>query len=607
MCGLVATIGLRTPLDAALSRLAHRGPDGSGLWRSTDGVLALGHRRLAIVGGPTARQPVKDRGVAAILNGQLYGWRDQTSTAPGDAGIVPPLYRQVGADLGHHLRGEFAIILADTSQRRLVALRDPWGTKPLYVARIGDGLAVASELSALVALGVPPELDKQTLEHAYTHQYPPPTASLMRGVTRLPAGGRLVAEWEDDRLRVHRDRWTRPAFGGGSSPHPDELVTALDDAVRLRLDSDRPVGALLSGGLDSSAIVDSAWRQGATLPCFTVRFPGKAYDEGGQATAFATARGCPLHTVDATHLALLDGLPDAVASAGGLCINGQMVARRLLARRVRNEGVVVVLSGEGSDEIGLGYPHLLLDSGAEFGGVTSAHGPQSGVMLPSGRAPGLAPFDAWLGRTPGFLRAKASFAEQLVPLLHTVPSGVVGRLATSLESLTGPTVAPVHAASTLWMALCLDGYILSSISDAQDMAEGVENRPPFLDSHVWSVARRIPADSQTKGGLGKAFFRSALAGRLGDVSERPKHPFLAPPLLAELPQDKRLYDQAHGWLSGLDTVPMVSVNAAVAWLEQTVAAIREASLSQAEVARRDAALWMLMSTSALSAHFRSLG
>jgi len=608
MCGLVATLGLPLPLDRAVDRLAHRGPDGRGLWRSKDGLLALGHRRLAVVGGPRAVQPVVGGDTAAVLNGQLYGWRSQADALGvprerGDAGLLPALYARHDDALGDRLRGEFALVVADSQRLRLLALRDPYGTKPLYWARVGGGIALASEVRALIALGVPARLDHRSLVHAFAHQYLPPGRSMVDGVGILPPGGRLVAELGTEGLSVRVDRWTHRRWSSrGPMPAHGELVDALDDAVAVRLDSDRTLGALLSGGLDSAAIVDSAVRQAGPLPCFTLRFPGEGYDEGALAEAIAKERGCPLHTVSVTHADLLGHLPEAVAAAEGLCINGQLVARRLLARRVREAGVVVVLSGEGSDEVALGYPHLALDSGARAAGVSRRHGAQAGVMLPGRDAVGLAAFDDLLGHTPSFLRAKAAFGRRVLALTEPgfVSFDPLAALADTLTDLPLHGRHPARQASALWMELCLAGYILRGISDAQDMAEGVENRPPFLDPAVWEVARRIPAESQLVGGHTKRFLRDALSHRLGAVAERPKHPFLAPPLLGAL-GDPRLLDRVHGHLDALADVPGLSVHRARLWLERTLSR----PLPAAELAARDAVLWTLLSTAALSRHLWS--
>jgi len=627
MCGLVATLGLQVPISGAVATLSHRGPDGSGGWRSPDGLLALGHRRLAVVGGPTATQPVAHRGIAAVLNGQLYGWRSlaaahRVPTLGGDAGLLPALYRAHGDELGRALRGEFALVVADVAERRLLALRDPYGTKPLYWARIDGGVALASEVRALIALGVAPRLCMRALAHAFAHQYLPPGLSMVEGVGLVPPGGRLVAELGASGAvsEVRVDRWTTRSWPLSSSlapgppPTPAELVDALDDAVAVRLDSDRPVGALLSGGMDSAAIVDSAVRQAGPLPCFTLRFPGEGYDEGALARAIGAARGCPVHAVSVTHHDLLTHLPTAVASAEGVCINGQLVARRLLARAVRQSGVVVVLSGEGSDEVALGYPHLALDAGAGAGAVSARHAAQAGVMLPSGRVGGLGGLEGRLPHVPAFLRAKAGFGRRLLALadFQTVLRDVdpLAALAERLTDLPLHGRHPAHQASALWMELCLAGYILRGISDAQDMAEGVENRPPFLDPKVWSVARRVPVESQLVGADTKCFLRHALSDRLGPVAWRPKHPFLAPPLLGALSNDSRsspapsprvLFDQVVGQLDGLADIPAVDRGRVQTWLEDTVAT----SHSGAELAARDAVLWTLLSTAALSNALRS--
>ena len=323
-------------------------------------------------------------------------------------------------------------------------------------------------------------------------------------------------------------------------------------------------------------------------------------DSVDAAEVFARDRGCPLHTVSVSHADLLEHLPVAVASAEGLCINGQLVARRLLARRVRQEGVVVVLSGEGSDEVALCYPHLALDGGAALGELASVHGPQAGVMLPSGRTVGTAAFERSLGWTPSFLRAKLAFGDRLLclvdPEFRAAGPDPVDVLADSLEALPLAGHPPAQQASALWMELCLAGYILRGISDAQDMAEGVESRPPFLDPAVWALARCIPARAQLEGGLGKQVLRRALAPRLGSVAARPKHPFLAPPLLGALAGDRALYDGVRGQLQGLVQVPGVDGRAVSSWLEDSVAV----PLPGAELAARDAVLWTLMSAAALA-------
>jgi asparagine synthase (glutamine-hydrolysing) len=627
MCGLVARLGPPAPLglQPALAALAHRGPDGEGRWAAAGGRLQLGHRRLAVVGGASATQPVRLdedalRGdLSAVLNGELYGWRAMAGrlraeglpVGPGDAGLLPALYLREGAGLGGALRGEFALVVADGRRRRLLALRDRFGVKPLVYATFEGALLIASEAKALFALGVPAALCPEALRHALAHQYLPPDRTLFAGVRRLPPGGRLQAYLdEDDLLHVEVDEWVGVGWPAADEaprfppPSAAALRAALAEAVALRLDSERPVGALLSGGLDSAAIVALACEAGGPIPCFTLRFPGTGFDEGAEAAALARGMGCPLRAVPVDHASLLAALPRAVVSAEGLCINGQLAARRLLSEAVREDGVVVVLSGEGSDELALGYPHLWADEGQALARLGAAHGPQRGLMLPLAGAAGVEAAEALLGFTPTFLRAKVDVGRRLAPLLR--PGAAAGpdpvRALLSAPWVAAETAGRrrAHQSAALWARLCLGGYILQGIADAQEMAVGLEGRPPFLDPAVAAVLQRASVEQQAGPAGGKALLRAALVGALPpDALARPKHPFLAPPLLGALRgADARLIPAVSGALeAGLHRVPGLDPAAAQAWLRGALSAPAELD----ELAAMDAVLHTLLSLSALAA------
>lgn len=630
MCGLVARLGPPAPLglQLALTALAHRGPDGEGRWSAAGGRLQLGHRRLAVVGGVSATQPVRlDNSalrddLSAVLNGELYGWRataeklraEGLPVGPGDAGLLPALYLREGAGLGGALRGEFALVVADGRHRRLLALRDRFGVKPLVYAIFEGALLIASEAKALFALGVPAALCPEALRHALAHQYLPPDRTLFVGVHRLPPGGRLQAYLdEDDALHVEVDEWAPVGWPVADDalpgpvappPRPAALRAALAEAVALRLDSERPVGVLLSGGLDSAAILALAREVRGAIPCFTLRFPGAGFDEGAEAAALARAMGCPLRAVPVDHAGLLAALPRAVVSAEGLCINGQLAARRLLSEGVREDGVVVVLSGEGSDELALGYPHLWADEGQALASLGAAHGPQRGLMLPLAGAAGVEAAEVMLGFTPTFLRAKVDFGRRMAPLLR--PDAAAGRDPVR-ALLSAPWVAAetagrrrAHQSAALWARLCLGGYILQGIADAQEMAVGLEGRPPFLDPAVAAVLQAASVEQQAGPAGGKALLRAALAGALPpEVLARPKHPFLAPPLLGALRgAEARLIPQVAGALeAGLHRVPGLDPAACQAWLRGALSAPADTD----EIAAMDAVLHTLLSLSALAA------
>ena len=338
----------------------------------------------------------------------------------------------------------------------------------------------------------------------------------------------------------------------------EDLLAALRRAVRRRLqaDPDVPIGALLSGGLDSSVVAGLLTKEGRRT-LFTVRFPGGGdYDEIRVAARSAAALGAELHEVAATPQALWEALPAAVAAGEGVAINLHVAAKYLLCRAVRAAGVPVLLTGEGADELWAGYAHLRRDfllAGGETDearlGDRAGTGVTAGVHLPPAGSddPVLAPLRAALGVVPTFLQAKAALGRRVHGLLRDDVAAALGGhdpgaallRAVPLEHLRGRH--PVDQAAHLWTTLALSGSILRTLGDAQEMAHGIEGRLPFLDEDVVALARQAPVAARLRGGIEKSLLRrAALAAGLvtPEVAARPKHPFMAPPLQdAELAQD----------------------------------------------------------------------
>jgi asparagine synthase (glutamine-hydrolysing) len=570
------------------------------------------------------------------LNGDVYGWRDTAAAlrraghvvGGGDVGVLSALWRRDGDAFVHALRGEFAVVVVDVAARRLCAARDRFGVRPLLWTVVDGALWLGSTLAALWSIGAPRAFDDDALGHALRHQYLPPSSTLSRGVHAVPPGGVLTARLDDDdRVVVEVRTALRVGFpradvgsavpGSADTDHVDDdaaaahLRAALDDAVRVRLDSAQPVGALLSGGIDGAAVLASAVALGARPTAFSVRFDVDAWDESSLASSIASSLGVPFVAVDAGVDALLDELPAAVRDAGSLCINGQLPARRLLARGVRDAGVAVVLSGEGSDELLLGYPHLLPHAGVPLAALGAAHGRQRGVMLADDVA-GHPSVEARLGFSPAFFSPKLAFGERLLSLctperLHALRArDPVDALLRAIEpDLVVETTGrhPAHVAAWLWARLVLGGYILGAIADAQDGAHGLQGRPPFLDDGVVHVATRIAVAQQvqatTRGPQGKCVLRRAMRGRLpDDVVERPKHPFLAPPLLPALQRAGTRRTRVRTMLGdGLPLVPGVDRDRCLAWFDDVV------DRTSADVGGDDAVLWTLLSASCLARAF----
>lgn len=565
MCGLVAVFARRGPppsrerVAAALEAVAHRGPDGRGT--HFDGPVALAHARLAVTGGPSGAQPIVDRKRrrAIVANGEVYGHAEERArlertgrrfATRSDSEVPLVLYDELGLDMLPHLRGELAFALWDGREERLFCGRDRFGVRPLYYAEHEGSLLVASTVRALFALGVPRSWDEDALHQVLSMQYARPGETLFRGVQSLRPGWRLVA----DRDRIVTEPAVELAFAVSPEPPNEPLSEAraverfrelLRDAVRERLEADVPVAFQLSGGLDSSAVVALAAERTREPTCFTVSF--RAEDGGTiEEDELEHARGVVRH-LGARHEVVavrpsdvLRHLPDAVARAEGLTINAHLVAKSMLARRARELGFRVLLTGEGADELLAGYAHLRADHEAACGGqLARANASLAGMHLPSGEA---LPTDAVLARlgfVPTWMQAKATLGARIHRLLSPgwCAAHESDAFANALDSIPIERVlrgrGRVEQAQTLWTTFSLGGYILPVVGDGAEMAHAVEGRPPFLEPRLWDEVQRWPSELRIRTGVEKPVLREALRGLLPEaIRVRPKHPFLGPPIFA---------------------------------------------------------------------------
>lgn len=624
MCGVVAVASADPAagerLGAAVAALAHRGPDGHGVWRSADGCAALGHARLAVIDPAGGAQPIanEDGSIAAVVNGELYGHDEQARwlAARGhhlrsrcDAEVLVHLYEELGDDLVRSVRGELAFVLWDGRRRRLLAGRDRFGIKPLVWARFRGGVALASEAKALFALGVPARWDDEAFFHAAHAQYVWPDRTLFLGVRQVEPGETLV--WDGGEPRTAR-YWEPPVSAEPAISAEDEaaarLREALDDAVRVRLRADARVCVQLSGGIDSTAVAALAARAGGIGGAFTVAWTGGgAYDERALAAATARELGL-LHTiVEVDGAAIAAAWPEAVAHGEGLAINGHLAGKWLLSRAMRDAGYKVALTGEGADELFAGYPHLRADAGAG----SSGHAASRGVMLPAGDGLPIGGVAALLGYVPTWIAAKATLGrrvrELLAPDLVQRFAGADPLAALALraggERLRG---APrLFASAATWARTALAGYILRTLGDGMEMAHGIEGRVPFLDHRVAELAFAIEprvlagigagAGTATADALDKPVLRRAVADLApAAIAARPKHPFLAPPLARLAPALVQDALRAHARRS-----PLVDGPRLVAVLDALPA------LPEIEQQAWDAALMLILSAAILEARYRT--
>lgn len=546
MCGILGQLSYDGPVDsealtAGLAELETRGPDGQGLWIAADARVALGHTRLAIRDRLNGRQPLvsPDGQLRCVVNGEFYraealrrelrtGYAFQTRS---DSELALALYAARGLDFVHDLHGEFALLLWDERAQRLIAVRDRFGIKPLCYARTSAGLMLSSKARALLAMGHPRRWNAAGLHQALALQYLLPEQTLIAGLAQLPPGHVLIAGRDGS---LHLQPYWQPDYplaGQGRlrfDTAREALAAGLEQAVQERLVADVPVCGHLSGGIDSSAVLALMASHGRHQ-AFSVTFPETPdYDEFALAKASAAYCGAELNRVEVRCQDLIAHFPDAVRLGEGLSINGHTVAKYLLNRAIRAAGYRVALTGEGADELLLGYAHFRQDLGLAANNplVAGFHTAEADV----------AELGVWrFGPIPSWLLAKALQGRRVARLLT---GGL--RLDEAFTALDAVLPADqlagrhrLHQSAWLWIRLALANYILPTVGDGAEMAHGIEGRLPFLDHRLFEALRDLPPEAHFSGGLEKALLRQALGERLTPgLRQRPKHPFLAPPLTA---------------------------------------------------------------------------
>ncbi len=542
MCGIgaIARAG-GPPIDAAeLGRLAdalaHRGPDDRGSALLDDGRLGLVATRLAIVAPEAPPQPYsnEDGSVVAVVNGELYdhielaarlrrrGHRLQTRC---DAELVVHLYEDHGPDCVAELDGDFALILWDAKHRRLLASRDRMGVRPLYLHESPAGhLLLASEVKAFMALGKRLELSARYLCGHLFGAYDGRSCAFA-GVEALPA----AALWMWSPTPTRRVYWSWPSKAQGPPPEPAALREAIERAVDRRLRSDARTGLLFSGGLDSATVAAVA-RARVELPAFTIAFADPRFDESAQARANARALELELDVLPIELESLAACLPETVRAVEFAPINAHSVARQLLARHVRERGVKVVLSGEGSDELFAGYPSFLAE----------ARWRRDHAVAASSRASvGAGLIDDALERHEQSPLSWASFFEHRARRFDDVPGKLLEPRWIHEQMPSQQLLAPLRGrerepCSSLSRQLALQqlqDYLIPALGDRVEMAHAVEGRPVFLDREVVELALRCDEASllDIDRGTTKLLLRRATEGLLPEtIRQVPKHPFLAP-------------------------------------------------------------------------------
>lgn len=530
--------------------LSHRGPDGAGQW--ADGPVGLGHARLAVIDlSPAAAQPMLDTEDRAVIvfNGEIYNFRElRAELAAGgavfrshsDTEVVLQGYLRWGTGVFQRLRGMFAVAIYDRRQRRLVLARDRVGKKPLYYHDGPEMFAFGSEIKAILVNSEVARQPNLGAIHDYlTLQYTPCPDTAFAGIQRLPPAHVLVL---DGHGRQHLECYWRLPHPRTARPRKaadlaDEFMALVEDAVRVRMVADVPVGALLSGGVDSSTVVALMARQSTRpIKTFSVGFDEPGYDETAYAEQVADHVGTEHHVLrlgpDCT-----DILPRLSWHYGEPFADPSAIATFLVSEFARRE-VTVVLNGDGGDESMLGYPRYL--RALEWGAQMQRPGRMAAAALPF-LPPALA--RGRLGRWLGFKaaladeRASRRYAPSIMYFQENEKPDAYGEalrpfLARSTLDLIEPYFTGIAsaAAGAAWADIhtYLPDDLLVKV-DVASMAFGLEARSPLLDHALMEWAARLPPEQKMWEGETKALFKAAVAPLLPrDVLYRPKMGFGVP-------------------------------------------------------------------------------
>ena len=538
MCGIAGWAGspdidegrLRAMCDA----LAHRGPDDDG-FHVEPGRVGLGFRRLSIIDLQTGAQPLRNESgsVLGTCNGEIYNFqalRRELEAAGhrfathSDCETIVHLYEQRGLDFLQGLRGMFAIALWDAERARLVLARDRLGVKPLYWAPAGDGIVYASEPGAILASGlIAPCPDPEAIAQYLTLQYVPPPRSGFAGIHKLAPGEMLV--YEDGEATVRR--WWSLEYRAKSAPSEEEAIERVDamlaEATRLRMIADVPVGAFLSGGIDSSLVVSYMAEQSSSVHTFSIDFPHARYSEAAHAKEVAGVYGTE-HEEFLVEPAIVPTIASAVRAAGEPFADSSAIPTYVLSEVTRRR-VTVALSGDGGDEAFAGYVrHRLATAADRLGPLPLAARPLSRALSATGlngRLARMARGLAAVSRSPHdrYAAIMAHFEPAALDRLcrpEFLAEAGGSRMAWD-DVLALPDVQGVDRYLALDTVTYLPGDLLLKV-DRMSMAHALEVRSPLLDHHVHEYAASLPGRLKMRGSTTKWLLK-----RLAERRGLPEH------------------------------------------------------------------------------------
>jgi asparagine synthase (glutamine-hydrolysing) len=571
MCGIAGVAGAGAAgLDGVqkmLASLSHRGPDGLHLRSIDDGRIVLGHARLAIIDlSPSGVQPMcRGDDLWITYNGEIYNYRalrrelesaGHRFISTSDTEVLLAGYQQWGESLLDHLEGIFALALWDGTRRRLWLARDHLGVKPLYYSHDSRSFGFASEPRALLALGGrAPRPDRAAIRDFLSFGYIPGARSAFEGIAKLPAAHALI--WEDGRFRTYR-YWNAEQYAGEAQCDQADVVERtrrlLDESVELQLESDVPVGLLISGGIDSSAVASSVARRRERMEGFVIGFDEATHDEREFARLLAGKSGIELSERVVAAQATDALIGELSAAHDEPLADSSTLPSLALFRLVHDHRLKVVLGGDGGDELFGGYRRY--DRILELEGHSQAPWPVKLIgakgwrhALTMAAMPVRYGQEAWRAY---YERVRLfSFEQQRDLLRPEWSAGAEEELVWPFREFWNEDLETVKAAQVFDLQTYLPNDILTKV-DRASMHFGVEARVPLLAHRMVEFALSISTHLHRSGGRRKHVLKASIQGRVPDalLSNR-KRGF-------SLPLESVVGQRLRAWMAGIEKSSLVT-------------------------------------------------
>lgn len=550
MCGLLGVVSHKKSFpekifDQALNTLHHRGPNESGHWQSTNGNIHIGHTRLSLVAPLEGQQPFFDNEQQIVFasNSEFYNLeaekkflqsRGHLGPLNNDNEIAFRLYLEKGLDFLTHLRGEFSCAILHVKQNKLILIRDRFGIKPLHYHHNQEGFFFSSEAKTLFNLGIRAEANLAAFQQAWTTQYPLCDETYFKNVKQVKPGHILVFEKNSVTEFPYWDLdYSSKSTNLNYQEAKEELKKLVTESINIRLRGNAKIATHLSGGLDSSIITAITQKQfEKPLDSFCVSYQDATKDEFPFAQQVAKKINCHLHSIPLSDQIIAESILDAVKASEGLAANGHLSGKYVLNQAIKKQGYSVILTGEGSDELFLGYPHLKIDLFGNNINNYQKNQSSQGDMISNQSDSELFFTKKIFGFEPHFLLAKFYLGKKIESYLDSPPNFLNSekRFLNQFHLKTLEQIQnKAHFTTYLWCKSTLCNYILKTLGDGCEMAHSIEGRIPFLDHHLFEFTKTLPVKWLISSESEKNILRDAFKNELPvSIMKRPKNPFSTP-------------------------------------------------------------------------------